>query len=102
MRLEGIPIPDRKTREPVDEEYRMLMARLLPGEDLMDKVLRYESRLHRYLLQMIYMIMVMNGMIPAGLARVPGVAALEPPRASATQRTSGTAGASRRRLTLGM
>jgi len=60
----------------------MLMARLLPGEDLMDKVLRYESRLHRYLLQMIYMIMVLKGLIPAGKARFSGVAALEPPRVS--------------------
>ena len=82
MRMEGLPIPDRKTRARVEEEYRMLMARLLPGEDLMDKVLRYESRLHRHLLQMIYMIMVMKGLIPAGKARFFGPAALEPPAVS--------------------
>jgi hypothetical protein len=61
----------------------MLMARLLPGEELMDKVLRYESRLHRYLLQMIYMIMVMKGLILAGKARFFGPGVLEPPAVSA-------------------
>ena len=82
MQMAGVPIPDRKTRERVEEEYRMLMARLLPGEELMDKVLRYESRLHRYLLQMLYMIMVMKGLIPAGTGRSYGVAALTPPEVS--------------------
>ena len=70
MQMAGLPIPDRKTRERVEEEYRMLMARLLPGEETMDKVLRYESRLHRHLLQMLYMIMVLKGLIPAGTGRL--------------------------------
>ena len=81
MRMAGLPIPDRETRERVEEEYRMLMARLLPGDDMMDKVLRYESKLHRYLLQMLYMIMVLKGLIPAGTARFYSAAALDPPEA---------------------
>jgi len=81
MRMAGLPIPDRETRERVEEEYRMLMARLLPGDDMMDKVLRYESKLHRYLLQMLYMIMVLKGLIPAGTARFYRAAALDPPEA---------------------
>jgi hypothetical protein len=82
MQMAGIRIPDRKTKARVEEEYRMLMARLLPGEEVMDKVLRYESRLHRYLLQMIYVIMVMTGLIPAAKPRSFGAAALEPPAVS--------------------
>ncbi len=82
MQMAGMPIPDRKTRERVEEEYRMLMARLLPGEETMDKVLRYESRLHRYLLQMLYMIMVLKGLIPAGTGRLYGVATLKQPGGS--------------------
>jgi len=53
----------------------------LPGDDMMDKVLRYESKLHRYLLQMLYMIMVLKGLIPAGTARFYSAAALDPPEA---------------------
>ena len=82
MQMVGAPIPDRKTRERVEEEYRMLMARLLPGEDVMDKVLRYESRLHRYLLQMMYMIMVMNGLMPVGTGKFHGASQVKPPAVS--------------------
>ena len=39
MRMEGLSIPDRKTRDRVKEEYRMLVARLLPGDETMDKIL---------------------------------------------------------------
>ncbi|TMB68602.1 MAG: hypothetical protein E6J43_05990 [Chloroflexi bacterium] len=60
----------------------MLMARLLPGDDMMDKVLRYESKLHRYLLQMLYMIMVLKGLVPAGTSRFYSATALNPPESS--------------------
>jgi hypothetical protein len=63
MHLAGLPIPDRKTKEQVEEMRRMVMARLLPGEETMDKILRYESRLNRYMLQTLYMIMVLKGLI---------------------------------------
>ena len=82
MQMAGMTIPDRKTKERVEEEYRMLMARLLPGDDMMDKVLRYESKLHRYLLQMLYMIMVLKGLVPAGTSRFYSAAALNPPESS--------------------
>jgi hypothetical protein len=81
MQMVGMPIPDRRSKERVEEEYRMLMARLLPGEDVMDKVLRYESRLHRYLLQMMYMIMVMKGLI-AGTAKFHGTPQVKSPGVS--------------------
>lgn len=82
MQMAGIPIPDRKTRARVEEEYRMMMARLLPGEEIMDKVLRYESRLHRHLLQTIYTIMVMKGLLPMGTARFYAGAGVKPPAVS--------------------
>jgi hypothetical protein len=82
MRMEGLPIPDRKTRDRVKEEFRMLMARLLPGDETMDKILRYESKLHRYLLQTLYMILVVKGVKQARSGRFYGVAELNPPEVS--------------------
>jgi hypothetical protein len=82
MRMEGLPIPDRKTRDRVKEEFRMLMARLLPGDETMDKILRYESKLHRYLLQTIYMILVVKGAKQVRTGRFYGVAELDPPEVS--------------------
>ena len=61
---------------------RMLMARLLPGEETMEKILLYESRLNRYLLQTLYMIMVLKGFIKPKAGRFHGVAELGPPEAS--------------------
>jgi hypothetical protein len=92
MRMEGLPIPDRKTKERVEEEYRMLMARLLPGDEMMDKVLRYESKLHRYLLQTIYMILVVKGLKQARSGRFYGVAELNPPEVSKRMGTPGAGG----------
>jgi len=37
------------TAEAVAEMNAMLMARLLPGEETLEKVMRYETRLHRFL-----------------------------------------------------
>jgi len=82
MRMEGLPIADRKTRDRVKEEVRMLMARLLPGDETMDKILRYESKLHRYLLQTIYMILVVKGAKQVRSGRFYGVAELDPPEVS--------------------
>ena len=82
MRMAGLPIPDRKTKQQVEEMRRMLMARLLPGEETMEKILLYESRLNRYLLQTLYMIMVLKGFIKPKAGRFHGVAELGPPEAS--------------------
>ncbi len=82
MRLAGLPVPDRKTREQVEEMRRMMMARLLPGEETMEKILRYESRMHRYMLQTLYMIMVLKGFVKPRSGRLYGVAELDPPEVS--------------------
>jgi hypothetical protein len=82
MRMQGLPIPDRETREQVEEMRRMLMARLLPGEEVMEKMLTYESRLNRYFLQSLYTIMVLKGFITPRDGRIRGVAELGPPQSS--------------------
>jgi hypothetical protein len=95
MRLDGLPIPDKKTREQVDEMRRMMMARLLPGEETMEKILRYETRLHRYLMQTIYMIMVLKGWIKPRVGKFQGLAELNPPSQSkriGTRQESGSDG----------
>ena len=79
MRMAGLPIPDRKTKQQVEEMRRMLMARLLPGEEIMEKILLYESRLNRYMLQTLYMIMVLKGFIKPKRGKLYGVAELTPP-----------------------
>ncbi|TMB68473.1 MAG: hypothetical protein E6J43_06185 [Chloroflexi bacterium] len=92
MMMEGLPIPDRKTRDRVKEECRMLMARLLPGDETMDKILRYESKLHRYLLQTLYMILVVKGLKQARSGRFYGVTELDPPEVSRKMGTPPGAG----------
>jgi hypothetical protein len=82
MRMEGLPIPDKPTNERVKEEYRMLMARLLPGDEILDKVMRYETRLHRYLLQTLYLIMVLKGAKKTRISRFWGLPDLNSPEIS--------------------
>ena len=64
----GLPVPEELTPEAVAEMDVMLMARLLPGDETMDKVLRYETKLHRMLLQTEHQLLVLMGM-----ARGPGL-----------------------------
>lgn len=64
----GQPVPEEVTPEAVAEMDAMLMARLLPGDETMDKVLRYETKLHRFLLQTEHQLLVLMGM-----ARGPGL-----------------------------
>ena len=64
----GLPAPEEVTPEAVAEMDVMLMARLLPGDETLDKVLRYETKLHRFLLQTEHQLLVLMGM-----ARGPGV-----------------------------
>jgi hypothetical protein len=84
MRMAGLPIPDRKTKAQVVEIRRMLMARLLPGDVTMEKILLYESRLNRYMLQTLYMIMVLRGFIKPKAGRFYRTAELGPPGEPAT------------------
>jgi len=79
MRLEGLPIPDKATKEQVQEMNRMLLSRLLPDDETMYKVMRYETKMHRYLLQTLYMIMVLKGLKRTGTGRFYGLADLDPP-----------------------
>lgn len=74
----GMPVPAKVTREVVEEMDRMLMARLLPGEETLEKVMRYETRLHRFLLQTLHQLMVVKGLRKPG-GRYYGVADLDPP-----------------------
>jgi hypothetical protein len=46
----GLPVPDDVTPEAVAEMDAMLMSRLLPGDETIDKIMRYETKLHRFLL----------------------------------------------------
>lgn len=74
----GLPIPDELTPEVVAEMDRMLMARLLPGEEAVELVRRYESTLHRHLLQTLHQLMVIKGLRKPG-GRYYGVHDLNPP-----------------------
>src|SRR6266581_3849171 len=49
--LLGRAAPKEPTRQTVAEMDGMMMARLLPGEETLERVMRYETRLHRFLLQ---------------------------------------------------
>jgi hypothetical protein len=67
----GLPVPEELTAEAVAEMDAMLMARLLPGSEVMDKVLRYETKLHRFLLQTEHQLLLLMGTpaLPADAAR---------------------------------
>ena len=46
----------------VEEMDRMLSARLLPGSEVMEKVMRYETRIHRFLMQSIHQLLVLQAL----------------------------------------
>jgi hypothetical protein len=46
----------------IAEMDRMLSARLLPGSEVMEKVMRYETRIHRFLLQSIHQLLVLQAL----------------------------------------
>ncbi len=76
-RAAGMPVPVEVTQEVVEEMDRMLMSRLLPGEETLAKVMRYETKLHRFLLQTLHQLMVVKGLRkPGGHFGVPD---LDPP-----------------------
>ena len=67
------------TEEAVAEMDAMLMARLLPGEETLEKVMRYETRLHRFLLQSVHQLVLLKGMRKEGPGRQWGTPDLDPP-----------------------
>lgn len=55
--------------EDVERMDAMLSARLMPGTETAEKIMRYETRLHRFLLQTIHQLLVLQGMRKAGGGR---------------------------------
>jgi hypothetical protein len=78
-RLSGRETPRELTEEMVEKMDAMLMARLLPGEETLEKVMRYETRLHRFLLQSVHQLVLLKGMRRGGTGRYGGLADLNPP-----------------------
>ncbi len=74
----GMPVPDEVTPEVVQEMDRMLSARLLPGDETIDKIMRYETRLHRFLMQTIHQLLLLKELY-VGVARRSGTPELSPP-----------------------
>lgn len=74
----GMPVPGEVTEEVVAEMDRMLMARLLPGDETLDKIMRYETKLHRFLLQTLHQFMVVKGLKKTG-GRYYGESEVNPP-----------------------
>ncbi len=72
--------PQREpTQEMVEKMDAMLMARLLPGEETLEKVMRYETRLHRFLLQSVHQLVLLKGLRRRGAGRYWGLSDLNPP-----------------------
>ena len=78
-RLSRRETPRELTEEMVEKMDAMLMARLLPGEETLEKVMRYETRLHRFLLQSVHQLVLLKGMVRGGTGRYGGLADLNPP-----------------------
>lgn len=75
----GMPVPESVTPEVVEEMDRMLTARLLPGDETIDKILRYETRLHRFLMQSIHQLLLLKE-LRLGSERRSAVPGQNPPR----------------------
>ena len=54
--LVGQTLPTTATQKEVDEIDDMLLARLIPDGSTIEKIMRYETRLHRHLLQTLHQI----------------------------------------------
>jgi len=79
LQLEGREVPTQPSAKDVREMDRMLSARLIPDDATLDKISRYEARLHRYLWQTLYQISVLKGLKRVGTGHLYGVANLDPP-----------------------
>lgn len=82
----GLPVPRTLTAEAVAEMDRMLMARLLPGDEALDKVMRYETKLHRFLLQTTHQLLVLKGLMPNRVKFPTGIADLNAPGMPGTRK----------------
>ncbi len=71
--------PTEVTEEAVREMDRMLMARLLPGDETLEKVMRYETKLHRFLLQSVHQLLLLKGMRKQGPGQQWGTPDMDPP-----------------------
>ena len=78
-RLSGRETGREPTQEMVEKMDAMLMARLLPGEETLEKVMRYETRLHRFLLQSVHQLVLLKGMRRGGAGRYWGLSDMNPP-----------------------
>ena len=55
-------LPEAGGEQAVADMDRMLSDRLLPGSEVMEKVMRYETRIHRFLLQTIHQLLVLQAL----------------------------------------
>jgi hypothetical protein len=92
LKLEGRKVPGAPSKADVEEMQRMMMSRLLPGDEVMTKVMRYETKVHRFLLQTMYQIMILKGLKRSVASRFFGVAELNPPGVSAKNSPPGFQG----------
>ena len=70
----------------------MLMARLLPGAETSEKVQRYETKLHRFLLQTLHQLLVLKGLRKSP-GRFAGIPELNPPGLPGRQKAKPRSGA---------
>ena len=56
----GLPVPESVTPELVEEMDRMLTSRLLPDAETVDLIMRYETKLHRFLMQTIHQLLLLQ------------------------------------------
>ena len=77
--LSGRERPREPTQEMVEKMDAMLMARLLPGAETLEKVMRYETRLHRFLLQSVHQLVLLKGLMRGGTGRYWGLSDMNPP-----------------------
>jgi hypothetical protein len=77
--LSGLPpIPEVVTEQHVAEMERMLMKRLIPNDEVLNKVMRYETKLHRYLLQTMHQLLLLQGLRKVHPRRWEGVPSVDP------------------------
>src|SRR5437867_9264418 len=77
--MEGLAAAESPSAADVREMDRMVSARLMPDDSTIDKITRYEARLHRYLLQTLYQITVLLGLKRRGTGHLYGVPDVDPP-----------------------
>jgi hypothetical protein len=68
------PDPQVTEQQAVADMDRMLSARLMPGAETAEKIMRYETRLHRFLLQTTHQLLVLQALRKGTGAPVPSSA----------------------------